>query len=309
MDGIIWFLALITGAAIGTGTAFLITAMILNASNNKGDSRSKFEDFSSDIVFFNQQDGIRLNLQEFVNFTEWNIEALCKSQDYNTRMSTSLPIASADPVTRHIPGQNTGAAAVNSAVYSMVNGVQAVQREPVIFISDAASARAFKKVKIIEFDKSIDTTKYGAYRTLSGHDMTAAVYNSISADEATPAPVHTQISGMTGAPGSTTIGVPGSATIGAPRYSAPQARTTISMLSPMVAPLAAPMAAPAPQAPAPHAPTFQNPASATPMAAPENPSATMPPEPGPIYEAPTATRPLWENPNSNDDFSDFSDMM
>ena len=45
-------------------------------------------------------------------------------------------------------------------------------------------------------------------------------------------------------------------------------------------------------------------------AAPVTPAAPVAPaKPEPIYEAPTATRPLWENSDSSDDFSDFSDLM
>ena len=160
MDGLIWVLALITGAAIGIGCAFLLTALILNASNNKGDSRSKVEEFSSDIVFFSQQDSMRMNPQEFVNFTEWNAEALCKSQEYGTRLATSLPFASMAPVTRYIPGKEVQEpqyavidGASGGAAYGAINGVNAVSREPVIFTSDVMSAGAFRKAVIIEFGK------------------------------------------------------------------------------------------------------------------------------------------------------------
>ena len=272
MDGLIWVLALITGAAIGIGCAFLLTALILNASNNKGDSRSKVEEFSSDIVFFSQQDSMRMNPQEFVNFTEWNAEALCRSQEYGTRLATSLPFASTAPVSRYIPGKEVQEpqyavidGASGGAAYGAINGVNAVSREPVIFTSDVMSAGAFRKAVIIEFGKEIETSKYGTYRSLSGHDMTAMAYNNVSGGTVTP-----------GVPAAQIRSVAGGATIGMPQYAASQTP-----------------AQPQVQAPAP------SPAPAAPPA----------PEPGPIYEAPTATRPLWENPSSNDDFSDFSDMM
>ena len=277
MDGLIWVLALITGAAIGIGCAFLLTALILNASNNKGDSRSKVEEFSSDIVFFSQQDSMRMNPQEFVNFTEWNAEALCKSQEYGTRLATSLPFASMAPVTRYIPGKEVQEpqyavidGASGGAAYGAINGVNAVSREPVIFTSDVMSAGAFRKAVIIEFGKEIETSKYGTYRSLSGHDMTAMAYNNVSGGTVTP-----------GVPAAKIRSVAGGATIGMPQYAAPQYAASQTPAQPQV------------QAPAP------SPAPAAPPA----------PEPGPIYEAPTATRPLWENPSSNDDFSDFSDMM
>ncbi len=306
MDGLIWVLALITGAAIGVGCAFLLTALILNASNNKGDSRSKIEEFSSDIVFFSKQDSMHLNPQEFVNFTEWNVEALCKSQEYGTRLATSLPFASTAPVSRHIPGQavqNPGYAAIDgsagAAVYGAVNGTQAVQREPVIFTSDVMSAGAFRKGVIIEFGKEIETSKYGTYRSLSGHDMTAMAYNNVSGGTVTP-----------GVPAAQIRSVAGGATIGMPQFAAPQVAAPQYAAPQYAAPQYSAPQAGVPQYSAPQYAASQTPAqpqvqAPAPPPAPATPSA---PEPGPIYEAPTATRPLWENPG-NDDFSDFSDMM
>ena len=302
MDGLIWVLALITGAAIGIGCAFLLTALILNASNNKGDSRSKVEEFSSDIVFFSQQDSMRMNPQEFVNFTEWNAEALCKSQEYGTRLATSLPFASMAPVTRYIPGKEVQEpqyavidGASGGAAYGAINGVNAVSREPVIFTSDVMSAGAFRKAVIIEFGKEIETSKYGTYRSLSGHDMTAMAYNNVSGGTVTP-----------GVPAAQIRSVAGGATIGMPQYAAPQ------VAAPQyAAPQYSASQAGVPQYSAPQYAASQTPAQPqvqTPAPSPA-PAAPPAPEPGPIYEAPTATRPLWENPSSNDDFSDFSDMM
>lgn len=302
MDGLIWVLALITGAAIGIGCAFLLTALILNASNNKGDSRSKVEEFSSDIVFFSQQDSMRMNPQEFVNFTEWNAEALCKSQEYGTRLATSLPFASMAPVTRYIPGKEVQEpqyavidGASGGAAYGAINGVNAVSREPVIFTSDVMSAGAFRKAVIIEFGKEIETSKYGTYRSLSGHDMTAMAYNNVSGGTVTP-----------GVPAAKIRSVAGGATIGMPQYAAPQ------VAAPQyAAPQYSASQAGVPQYSAPQYAASQTPAQPQVQAPATSPAPAAPPapEPGPIYEAPTATRPLWENPSSNDDFSDFSDMM
>lgn len=307
MDGLIWVLALITGAAIGVGCAFLLTALILNASNNKGDSRSKIEEFSSDIVFFSKQDSMHLNPQEFVNFTEWNVEALCKSQEYGTRLATSLPFASTAPVSRHIPGQavqNPGYATIDgsagASVYGAVNGTQAVQREPVIFTSDVMSAGAFRKGVIIEFGKEIETSKYGTYRSLSGHDMTAMAYNNVSGGTVTP-----------GVPAAQIRSVAGGATIGMPQFAAPQVAAPQYAAPQYAAPQYSASQAGVPQYSAPQYAASQTPAQPQLQAPvpPPAPAQAPAPEPGPIYEAPTATRPLWENPSSNDDFSDFSDMM
>lgn len=312
MSGLTWFLALIMGAAIGIGTAFLITTLILNASNNKGDSRSKVEEFSSDIVFFSQQDSMRMNPQEFVNFTEWNAEALCRSQEYGTRLATSLPFASMAPVTRYIPGKKVQEpqyavidGASGGAAYGAINGVNAVSREPVIFTSDVMSAGAFRKAMIIEFGKEIETSKYGTYRSLSGHDMTALAYNTLSGSTIKQVATTAQIGSIGGG---ATIGMPQYAApqVAAPQYSAPQAA------APQVAApqYSAPQAG-VPQYSAPQYAASQTPAQPQVQAPAPSPAPAAPPapEPGPIYEAPTATRPLWENPSSNDDFSDFSDMM
>ena len=302
MDGLIWVLALITGAAIGIGCAFLLTALILNASNNKGDSRSKVEEFSSDIVFFSQQDSMRMNPQEFVNFTEWNAEALCKSQEYGTRLATSLPFASTAPVSRYIPGKEVQEpqyavidGASGGAAYGAINGVNAVSREPVIFTSDVMSAGAFRKAVIIEFGKEIETSKYGTYRSLSGHDMTAMAYNNVSGGTVTP-----------GVPAAKIRSVAGGATIGMPQYAAPQVAAPQYAAPQYSAPQAGVPQYSAPQYAASQTPAQPQVQAPVPPPAPATPPA---PEPGPIYEAPTATRPLWENPSSNDDFSDFSDMM
>ncbi len=307
MDGLIWVLALITGAAIGIGCAFLLTALILNASNNKGDSRSKVEEFSSDIVFFSQQDSMRMNPQEFVNFTEWNAEALCKSQEYGTRLATSLPFASTAPVSRYIPGkevQEPQYAVIDGssggAAYGAINGMNAVSKEPVIFTSDVMSAGAFRKAVIIEFGKEIETSKYGTYRSLSGHDMTAMAYNNVSGGTVTP-----------GVPAAKIRSVAGGATIGMPQYAAPQVAAPQYAAPQVSAPQYSAPQAGVPQYSAPQYAASQTPAQPQVQAPAPSPAPAAPPapEPGPIYEAPTATRPLWENPSSNDDFSDFSDMM
>ena len=157
------------------------------------------------------------------------------------------------------------------------------------------SAGAFRKAVIIEFGKEIETSKYGTYRSLSGHDMTAMAYNNVSGGTVTP-----------GVPAAKIRSVAGGATIGMPQYAAPQ------VAAPQyAAPQYSASQAGVPQYSAPQYAASQTPAQPQVQAPAPSPAPAAPPapEPGPIYEAPTATRPLWENPISNDDFSDFSDMM
>ena len=381
MDGIAWILGLFMGAAIGTGLAFLICALILNKSNNKGDSRMKPEDYSSEIMAFSDQDNMRVNRQQFAYLVDTNIEAMCRSKEYVFRNSKALPFGSKDPVTRYIPDSSENEAAVEAAN---------AQREPVIFTSDSHSANAFRKGLMVGFSTSITTNKFGFYRTLSGQDATALAYNSTTgatlasnpaanatvtshAPTGAPAPMTGTTAAVGGIPmavlttgmmadsswaaarrqsmgadasnspwgrdeswGLKEVKIDPTASAGKPGRQMTQEeidafwsggsakKTETAAAAPASAPAAAPVApvapaaAPAPATPAPAAPAqtpieYQTPASAPmdgffpdPTLAAQNPA---PVQPEPIYEAPTATRPLWENSNSNDDFSDFSDLM
>ncbi len=383
MDGLIWILALIMGASIGIGLAFLICALMLNKSNNKGDSRLKPEDYSTDIISFSDEDNMKHNRQQFNYLVDVNIETMCKSNEYMLRHSKALPFGSTEPVTRYIPDSK------NDAAFEAANAM----REPVIFSSDSLSASAFHKGLVLGFGTSITTSKFGSYRTLSGRDATAAAYNSLSGSGAT-----------TNYAAATTIASPASAPMGGVAPAAPMGGVApatpmggVTPAAPMGGmPASSPAAMPGTTAaiggipvsalvsgvmvesswaaarrqnmgidgrtagrvkevkidpaagnkqgrtmtqeeidafwnggstPAPKADnTSTNGGAAAPVAvaaamptapaAPVAPAAPMPPVaptapamPDPIYEAPTATRPLWENSDSSDDFSDFSDLM
>ncbi len=389
MDGLAWILGLFMGASIGIGLAFLICALILNKSNNKGDSRLKPEDYSSEIMSFSDKDNMRHNFNEFTYLIDCNIEAMCRSNEYTFRNSKALPFGSKEPVSRYIPETNQ-----NGEVVETVNAY----REPVIFSSDSLSAASFHKGLTLGFGTSIETSKFGNYRTLSGKDATAMAYNSVSgatvkANPAANATMGTQapmgmganvpMGGVTAPMGGTTPpsgtvatmgGVPTAALLsgmmvdsswaaarrqnmgadawdrskevkidptasagkpgrqmtqeeidafwngGSVKKAEPASTAAPVAAAAPAAPVApvAPAAVPAPVAPAPAAPAqtpfeYQTPASAPmdgffpdPTLAAQNPA---PVQPEPIYDAPTATRPLWENNNSNDDFSDFNDLM
>ena len=59
MAVVYWILALLMGAPIGVGVAFMILSAILNKSNNMGDSRAEIRDFSSEIVYLSQENNMK----------------------------------------------------------------------------------------------------------------------------------------------------------------------------------------------------------------------------------------------------------
>ncbi|MBR5425528.1 MAG: hypothetical protein IK106_03300 [Clostridiales bacterium] len=354
MDGLIWILALIMGASIGIGLAFLICALMLNKSNNKGDSRLKPEDYSTDIISFSDEDNMKHNRQQFNYLVDVNIETMCRSNEYMLRHLKALPFGSTEPVTRYIPDSK------NDAAFEAANAM----REPVIFSSDSLSASAFHKGLVLGLGTSITTSKFGSYRTLSGRDATAVAYNSLSGSGATTnyaaaatiaSPASAPMGGvapstpmggvapaapMGGMPASSPAAMPGTtAAIGGIPVSALvsgvmlesswaaarrqnmgiDGRTAGRVKEVKIDPTAGNKqgrtmtqeeidafwnggSTPAPKA--------DNTSTDGGAAAPVAPAApTAPAKPEPIYETPTATRPLWENSDSNDDFSDFSDLM
>ncbi len=56
---ILWIIAIVVGVALGVGFAFLITGIVLNASNKIGDSKGSFENFAVfPLRILNQQDNV-----------------------------------------------------------------------------------------------------------------------------------------------------------------------------------------------------------------------------------------------------------
>ena len=245
-----WLLAFLMAASIGIGIAFLICSLILNASNNKGDSRSKVEDYSSDIISYYNENRISHNHTAFVHTVETNIEYMCNSKDYKHRYKTSLPFGSKDPVCRYIPKAVRRSSLSDGAEVEGSSADSAdAAFDPVIFTGDILTVAGFRNAMHglrsgLQLGGGIETGKFGTFRTLSGVSMTAAAYNATSG-----------------------------AVLNRPPVSAAKS-------------FAERQEAPAPS---------------------DIPAAAS--EPEPIYEAPTATRPLWEDASKNDDFSDFQDFM
>lgn len=93
-------------APIAVGITFLIMSLILNKSNNLGDSKLKSEDFSSQIVYFSQQDDMHRNQQAFVDYVGSNMEALTRSADYQARCHKAIKAAPNALVERYIPSDD-----------------------------------------------------------------------------------------------------------------------------------------------------------------------------------------------------------
>ena len=92
-------------APIAVGITFLIMSAILNKSNNMGDSRLKTEDFSSQIIYFSQQDNMSRNQQAFVDYVGVNMEGLTRSSDYQARCRSGLKAPANALVERYIPSK------------------------------------------------------------------------------------------------------------------------------------------------------------------------------------------------------------
>lgn len=169
MNTFIVLLALIMAGLIGSGLAFLICAFILNKSNSKGDSRSKYEDFSSPISYYQSEDNLKHNTQAFIHLTELNIEVMCRSNEYRSHLKKSLPFASKDPVTRYIPNSNEDATSNHS-------------RDPVIFAADSINSFGTKKLYHVNgFETTVAASPVGTFRTLSGENVTSTAYNTTRA--------------------------------------------------------------------------------------------------------------------------------
>ncbi len=169
MNTFTFILVLVMAGLIGSGLAFLICAFILNKSNSKGDSRSPYEDFSSPIAYYQNENNVKHNSQMFINWTEMNIEVMCRSKEYRAHLEKSLPFASKDPVSRYIPGSKESESDDHF-------------REPVIFAADSVNSLGLKKLYNANgFETTVAASPIGTFRTLSGENMTASAYNTTRA--------------------------------------------------------------------------------------------------------------------------------
>ena len=134
--GLIGFLM---AAPISVGLTFLIMSAILNKSNNMGDSKLKTEDFSSQIVYFSQQDNMHRNQQAFVDYVGVNMESLTRSSDYQTRCRSGLKAPPNALVERYNPSKDTAASQENGYVDPATIGVSSSAMGPKAALANALS--------------------------------------------------------------------------------------------------------------------------------------------------------------------------
>ena len=92
-------IAIMGGCAFGTGLAFLIMALILNRSNNLGDTRAKDDSFSTPISFTSQQNLTIFDVLKSTAYADQNLAAIVQSEDYQRYRAGALS-TDRSPVTR-----------------------------------------------------------------------------------------------------------------------------------------------------------------------------------------------------------------
>ena len=283
MAVVYWILALLMGAPIGVGVAFMILSAILNKSNNMGDSRAEIRDFSSEIVYLSQENNMKHNIQLFVSYTDMNYETLTKSRDYLDRAANRLHGHPGVMVSRYIPGVSeevegtgvsegvkTSAIPVRFAGAFFGKGAQ----------PPAESAWAAARRKNLGQSASENPwgrdTNWGASVQASGTaeapQMDLDMTMDTGAEKRKPTQAEIDAFWSGGKKAASTQA----------EAAAAQAAVAATAMPASDPSLAADSVAAAADAPA----------------APEEP----------IYDAPTATRPVWLNGNPDDDFSDFDDV-
>ena len=82
------FFSLLLASALGFGMAFIVLTYILNKSNNMGDSKSDFSEFSNDAIFTSKEDRIpSINMNEYCDST---LTGMVQSNSFRSRQSTAL---------------------------------------------------------------------------------------------------------------------------------------------------------------------------------------------------------------------------
>ncbi|MBR5974445.1 MAG: hypothetical protein IK020_04590 [Clostridiales bacterium] len=218
MSVIYWTVAIIMGAPLGIGIAFLLFGSMLNKSNNLGDSRSKNEEFTSEIFYLSQENHMSHSAAKFTAYAEMNMETMIGSREYADRAREAIKAPPQALVERYIPGSENDTGEEFEASEGAA-GAASIPQES----AWAMARRKNLKEAASESPWGRDD-KWGA--KIPDVSESSAV-SSVTPEDAASAP----------------------------------------------APLAEPT-----------------------------------PVEEPIYEAPTATRPLWLNSNPDDDFSDFEDM-
>lgn len=327
--GLIGFLM---AAPISVGLTFLIMSAILNKSNNMGDSKLKAEDFSSQIVYFSQQDNMRRNQQAFVDYVGVNMEGLTRSSDYQTRCRSGLKAPANALVERYDPSKDTAASQENGYIDPSTIGVSSSAMGPKATLANALSgAIPLSAVKTMTSMPLLNMHVGGAPSTANTpprESNWAAARRQNMGEQASENPWGRSAAwgGKNETPmAQTTMDDSPVMDTGIDMKSAqsqeeidafwnglrathPSAFSSTSDTASSV-PASAPAPAPAPAVPVenPPAPTSGNSAFGGDNGSGNAGLPPLPNTPEEIYEAPTATRPLWEN-KSNDDFSDFDEF-
>lgn len=267
----IWIISIICAAAIGLGLSLLITSLLLNHSNNLGDSRLNDKDFSSDVIYFSKDENLPASMHLAESYVKMSFSALIASKEYTTRKRKSLRGNDSQFAQRYIPvdedeselelEQSETEDAVKETEKSVESTVYLSQTEGGSFISHSEPQEsAWAAARRRNLQESASANPWGrdrAWGTKQSADSIKPIKVAVSA-AAVPA-----------------------ATVTAATVSAATASTVPSM-------------------------------ETTSMAADaqtDEHTDEQPEEPMPIYDLPTADRPLWENTNTDDDFSDFEDLM
>ena len=371
-----WFFAILMGVSVGVGLSFLIFSAILNKSNNKGDSRLKNEDFSSQVVYLSQENNMGRNEMLFTNYVETNIEVLSQSRDYQHRCASAIKAPADALVERYIPvEEDAGAGAVAGAGVDVVAGVVAGAADGVAGAgvagvagadgvgvdgmgSDGAGAVAKKTYRLGEVgisssannESNLIRARYniGGMRSLSFGEKMAVLNGSagVSVNNTSTPKESSWASARRRSMGSDASENPwgrdenwGQNPDTVQKMDEPTMDLGMKKEKPKMtqeeidafwsggrktqATAAADTAAADTSAATPVGGASAATGTASPFAAsafgedtsmPDptlsaSPMASAPAPQEPIYDAPTATKPLWENTSSNDDFSDFEDFM
>ena len=222
MSAALWLIGLILGIITAVGLSLMIMAILLNRSNNLGDSTAKSKDFTSGISYLVHEEG-RRNYETVTSehFIQASIEALISDGDYRFHADRAIKANRTALVTRHV-----------------------VTDEEVDSFTDAPLDNPSGETPVVE------SSWAAARRRNLGEQASINPWGRDKAWGAKPSAEAEKTSGSTST-------LSGAGSSGASAFG----EETVSS-----------------------------------------------PIEEPIYEAPTATRPLWENTDANDDFSDFEDM-
>ena len=289
MAVVYWILAILMGAPIGVGVAFMILSAILNKSNNMGDSRAEIRDFSSEIVYLSQENNMKHNIQLFVSYTDMNYETLTKSRDYLDRAANRLHGHPGVMVSRYIPGvseevEDTGVSeGVKTSVIPtrFAGAFFGKGAQPPAESAWAAARRKNLGQSASENPWGRDTN-WGASVQASGTAEAPQMDLDMTMDTGAEKrkPTQAEIDAFWS---------------GGKKAASSQAEAAGATVTPAADPAAVPTM-----------PAADSSLAADSVAAAATDAPAAPEEP--IYDAPTATRPVWLNGNPDDDFSDFDDV-